>query len=104
MSRITFEEYTNAINLVVAYKEQCKKDIDLIDVGKIDLKTINTDLKNAIIGETLIVRKDSPNTTFIKGETYEIIDKNTRELFIRKKSGIIGRIRISNGASRWGYF
>lgn len=104
MKRITFEEYTNAIDLIIAYKEQCKNDINITDVSKKDLENIRTDIKNARIGQKLIVRRDSSNTSFKKGETYEIIDNDKNYLVIRKKNGILARINKSNGASRWGYF
>lgn len=102
MERVTFEEYKKAIEIVNKYKNQCTKDLSLIQGGE-DLMRKN--LKEVEVGQLLKVVKDvKPAKFFQKGDTFKVLDKNEkRGLQIRHKKGNVYWIPFSNTYGRWGF-
>ena len=102
MERVTFEEYKKAIEIVNKYKNQCAKDLSLIQ-GDEDLMRKN--LKEVEVGQLLKVVKDvKPAKFFQKGDTFKVLDKHEkRGLQIRHKQGNVYWIAFSNTYGRWGF-
>ena len=102
MERVTFEEYKKAIETVNRYKNQCEKDLSLIQVDEVSTRK---NLKEVEIGQLIKVVKDvKPAKFFKKGDTFKVLDKQDRRgLQIRHKQGNVYWIPFSNTYGRWGF-
>ena len=102
MQRVTFEEYKNAIEIINKYKNQCNEDLKLVDIDNINYKKGN--LKDVEIGQKITVVKNvKPSTSFIKGDSYLVLDKSNKGLQIRRKDNIPYWVTFANTFGRWGF-
>lgn len=98
-NRITFEEFKKANDLVNRYKDQCNRDLSLIQ----EEHTTRVTLENVKVGDYIKVIKDvKPAIYFVKGDSYKVLDKNEKGLFIRKKDNTYYCVGFRNIYGRWG--